>query len=218
MALFESKEKKAARLEAEENAQYEREFEAKQKVKEEKAKVERLIKDIDKSLESMMQKAANAKQEGFEEVYRQCVLFIKTAKARKKQAKMFLFQMEAMEEMRAISKSSNELLGSINNIMNSLGKLSIDKSVMMNAQKDFSSTQRELNRQSATLDQFLSGMEMNIDDTDVSGDQFSDSAIENEISAFMQGGSVGVSSQSSAPTSSSKPNDLDDIKKMLSTM
>ena len=166
----------------------------------------------------MMQKAANAKQEGFEEVYRQCVLFIKTAKARKKQAKMFLFQMEAMEEMKAISKSSNELLGSINNIMNSLGKLSIDKSVMMNAQKDFSATQRELNRQSATLDQFLSGMEMNIDDTDVSGDQFSDTAIENEISSFMQGGSVGAPAQSTAPASSSKVNDLDDIKKMLSSM
>lgn len=218
MALFESKDKKAARLEAEENAKYEKEFEAKQRVKEEKAKVERLIKDIDKSLESMMQKAANAKQEGFEEVYRQCVLFIKTAKARKKQAKMFLFQMEAMEEMKAISQSSNQLLGSINNIMNSLGKLSIDKSVMMNAQKDFSATQRELNRQSATLDQFLSGMEMNIDDTDVSGDQFSDTAIENEISAFMQGGSVSAPTQSTAPASSSKVNDLDDIKKMLSSM
>jgi hypothetical protein len=89
---------------------------------------------------------------------------------------------------------------------------------MMNAQKDFSATQRELNRQSATLDQFLSGMEMNIDDTDVSGDQFSDTAIENEISAFMQGGSVSAPTQSTAPASSSKVNDLDDIKKMLSSM
>ena len=209
--IFENKKKKEARLEAEEAKRQEAEYEAKYKAKQERKKVEKLIQDIDASLVSMLKKAAEAKKEGYVEIYRQCILLIKTARARKKQAKMFLFQMEAMEEMQAISKNSSELLGSINTIMNSLGKLSIDKSVMMNAQKDFSATQRELNRQSATLDQFLSGMEMNIDDSDVDIDQFSDSVIEEEIDNFARGSQEKTSKGSTSSTTSS----IDDLEKQL---
>lgn len=214
--LFGNKEKERQKKEAAEAARMEAEYEAKYKAKQEKKKVEKLVADIDKSLETLMQRAANAKAEGYAEIYRQCILLIKTARARKKQAKMFLFQMEAMEEMQQISKNSNELLGSINVIMNSLGKLSVDKSVMMNTQKDFMAAQRELSKQSANLDQFLSGMEMNIDDSDMDVDQFSDSAIEGDIESYMMGNQIQNSSHTSSPGAMS--NELDDIAKQLSSM
>lgn len=214
--LFGNKEKQRQKQEAEEAARLDAEYEAKYKTKQEKKRVEKLIADVDKSMEQMVARAASAKAEGYTEIYRQCILLIKTAKARKKQAKMFLFQMEAMEQMQELSKSSNELLGSMNTIMTSLGKLSLDKTVMMNTQKDFAATQRELNRQSASLDQFLSGMEMHIDDSDMDTDQFSDSAIEEEIDSFMLGKQINASTVSSTGGGNGK-SELDDIAKQLST-
>lgn len=213
--FFGNKEKEKQRKEAEEAARMEAEYEAKYKTKQEKKRVEKLIADVDKSLDQMMTRAANAKAEGYTEIYRQCILLIKTARARKKQAKMFLFQMEAMEQMQELSKSSSELLGSMNTIMTSLGKLSLDKTVMMNTQKDFVATQRELDKQSANLDQFLSGMEMHIDDSDMDTDQFSDASIEEEIDAYMMGNKINNATVSSGNGGGAK-SELDDIAKQLS--
>ena len=214
--FFGNKEKERQKKEAEEAARLEAEYEAKYKTKQERKRVEKLIVDVDKSIETMLARAASAKAEGYTEIFRQCILLIKTARARKKQAKMFLFQMEAMEQMQELSKSSSELLGSMNTIMTSLGKLSLDKSVMMNTQRDFAATQRELDKQSANLDQFLSGMEMHIDDSDMDTNQFSDEAIEEEIDAYMMGKQI-----SSAPVKSSTVStgnsELDDIAKQLNS-
>jgi hypothetical protein len=125
MALFESKEKKLKRQQAEEDAKANAEFEAKFAAKTEKKKVEKTIAEVDKSLQILMNKAAEAKSKGYEDVYRQCVGMIKITKGRKIQAEKFLFQMDAMQEIQNVSKNSMELLGSMNNIMSSLGKLSL---------------------------------------------------------------------------------------------
>ena len=129
---------------------------------------------------------------------------------------MFLFQIEAMQEMQSISKSSSELLGSMNTIMTSLGKLSLDKSVMLNTQRDFMAAQRELDKQSASLDQFLSGMEMQMDDGDMDLSQFSDSSIEAEIDSLMMGSAIN-SANGNLSSTGNMGSELDDLAKQLSS-
>lgn len=211
--MFNGKEKKLKKSEEEAAAKAEAEFQAKYAAKQEKRKVEKIISDVDKTIQTLMTRAADAKAKGYTDMYRSCISFIKVARARKKQAEVFLFQMEAMQEMQSLSKSSAELLGSMSNIMNSLGKLSLDKTAMLNSQKDFSAAQMELDKQTANIEQFLSGMEMRVSD-DESADQFSDSSIEAEIDSLIMGNSISIAT----PTFDSSTNadsDLDSLKKLL---
>ena len=209
--IFESKEKKQKRLEAEAAAKEEAEFEAKMVAKQEKKKVGKTIEEVDKAMKALMEKAAAAKSKGYEDIYRQCLSLIKVTKARKMQAEKFLFQVEAMETMQSISKGSEGLLQSMNSIMGTLGKLSVDKSVMINTQKNFGETQRKLEMESNNLEQFLSGMEMHFDDG--SSDQFSDSSIEDEVNQFMMGNEIDDSKVS--VSSSGADSELEAMKKML---
>ena len=169
-------EKKQRALEAAEAAKAEAEYNAKYAAKQERKKVEKMVAEFDKSI-----KAASAKVKGYEEIYRQCLMFIKIAKGRKKQAETFLFQMDAMQEMASISKSSTEMLGSMNNIMESLGKISLDRSVISNTQASFRKAEQGLSKQSMAIDQFLGGMEMSFSDEGMENDD----DIENEIGNYI---------------------------------
>ena len=209
--IFESKEKKQKRLEAEAAAKEEAEFEARMVAKQEKKKVNKTIEDVDKAMKALIEKAAAAKSKGYQDIYRQCLSLIKVTKARKMQAEKFLFQVEAMETMQSISKGSESLLQSMNSIMGTLGKLSVDKSVMINTQKNFGETQRKLEMESNNLEQFLSGMEMHFDDG--SSEQFSDSSIEDEVNQFMLGNAIDDSKVS--VSSSGADSELEAMKKML---
>lgn len=209
--IFESKEKKQKRLEAEAAAKEDAEFEAKMVAKQEKKKVSKTIDDVDKAMKALIEKAAAAKSKGYEDIYRQCLSLIKVTKARKMQAEKFLFQVEAMETMQSISQGSESLLQSMNSIMGTLGKLSVDKSVMLNTQKNFGETQRKLEMESNNLEQFLSGMEMHFDDG--SSEQFSDSTIEDEVNQFMLGNAIDDSKVS--VSSSGADSELEAMKKML---
>ena len=174
-------EKKQRALEAAEAAKAEAEYNAKYAAKQERKKVEKMVAELDKSISTLMEKAASAKVKGYEEIYRQCLMFIKIAKGRKKQAETFLFQMDAMQEMASISKSSTEMLGSMNNIMESLGKISLDRSVISNTQASFRKAEQGLSKQSMAIDQFLGGMEMSFSDECMENDD----DIENEIGNYI---------------------------------
>ena len=65
--IFESKEKKQKRLEAEAAAKEEAEFEAKMVAKQEKKKVGKTIEEVDKAMKALMEKAAAAKSKGYED-------------------------------------------------------------------------------------------------------------------------------------------------------
>lgn len=210
MALFESKEKKLKRQQEEEEAKINAEYEAKFAAKQERKKVEKTIAEVDKSLQILMTKAAAAKSKGYEDVYRQCVGMIKITKGRKMQAEKFLFQMDAMQEIQNVSKSSMDLLGSMNTIMNSLGKLSLDKSVLLNTQKNFSQAQRELDMQSNTIEGFIEGMTMNMPDDDVLSAGVSDSSIDADIDAMLLGNQI-----NNATVSAPGSDDMADLKKLL---
>ena len=217
MGLFTSKEKKEKAIADAAAAAADAEFQAKFAAKQERKKVEKTIAEIDKSLEGLMRKAAESKSKGYEDVYRQCLSMIKVARGRKMQAEKFLFQMEAMQEIQSISKSSSELLGSMSNIMNSLGKLTLDKNVMMDTQKKFMQTQQELDRQSASIDQFMGGLEMQLPDDVEVGVNFADEDIEADIERFMIEKDIGNLSADSFTSSASSvdiDNELESLKKL----
>lgn len=212
--MLSRKEKLLQKQREAEEARINAEFDAKMTAKQERKKVEKTIAEIDESLKKMLQRAAEAKVKGFEEQYRSCVGMIKLARARKHQAEVFLFQMDTMQEMQSISKSSQSLLVSMGNVMNSLGKLSLDKSVMANTQRDFAAVQRELDRQTGTIETFLSGMEMQLPD-DMPTDYASDDQIDAEIDAIINGGKSGSGASSVSGSSSNDEGSTDEsIEKM----
>lgn len=210
MALFESKEKKLKRQQAEEDAKANAEFEAKFAAKTERKKVEKTIAEVDKSLQVLMSKAAEAKSKGYEDVYRQCVGMIKITKGRKIQAEKFLFQMDAMQEIQNVSKNSMELLGSMNNIMSSLGKLSLDRNVLATTQRNFAQAQRELDVQSNTIEGFIEGMTMNMPEDDVLSAGVSDSDIDADIDAMLLGNQI-----NNATVSAGGADEISELKKLL---
>lgn len=219
--MFNSKEKKLQKEREAEEAKANAEFEARMTAKQEKKNVERKIAEMDKTISNMLSRAADAKAKRYDDIYRQCISMIKIARTRKRQAEMFLFQIEAMQEMQTLAKSSSELLGSMGNVMNSLGKLSLDKTAMMSSQKDFAKVQQELDRQTMSLESFLSGMETQLsDDTfDIESD-ISDSSIEAEIDKLLddRGGLSDLGSGAAERRSSGKTDEtLDGLKQLLNS-
>ncbi|NCA92879.1 hypothetical protein EOM82_06500 [bacterium] len=209
------KEKKQKKEEQAASAKADAEFQAKYVAKQEKRKVEKNIAEIDKSIANFIAKAAEAKAKGYTDIYKKSISFIKTARVRKKQAEMFLFQMDAMQEMQNISKNSSELLTSMNNVMNSLGALSLDRAVVMTTQRDFLKTQTELDKQSDNIENALSGMEMQIMDDD-GLDALSDDGIEAEIAALMAGNSAdALSVGSSVSVEKNADSEMEYLQKML---
>ena len=184
--FFESKEKKQKRQEAQAAARADAEFEARYTAKQERKNIEKKIAETDKALEQLFSKAAETKSKGYSQSYQQYVQLIKIHRARKKQAEMFLYQVDAMQEMQSISANSAELLASMNAIMQSLGSISLDRSVIASTQKNFNEAQRKLDAQAASIEQFLSGMEMRIpDDGDLDTHQYQDATIDAEIDDYI---------------------------------
>jgi hypothetical protein len=186
MGLFESKEKKAKRLEEEARAKADAEYYAKREAEQQKRKIEKMIAETDKSIEELKAQAASAKANGYAPVYKQCVSFIKVAKTRRAQAEMFLAQINAMQQMKKLADNSKALLGSMNSVMNSLGKLSMDPEVMRGIQRDFDTAQMELDKQSDKIDVFLDGIDTSmVDDSEIDSELFSDADIDSEIDALL---------------------------------
>jgi predicted nucleic acid-binding Zn-ribbon protein len=216
-----SKEKKKQMEEAAEQARQDALYEAKIAAKNERKKVEKTIAEIDKSLSGLMTKAADAKAKGYNDVYRQCVTMIKVAKGRKMQAEKFLFQMDAMQEIQNIADSSSSLLASMGNIMNTLGKVSLDKNVMQDAQKNFMQAQRELDMQSNNIERFMGAMEMQLPEDEMAQVGFSDDDIDAEIDAMLLGNAInnatvtpGAAPATAAPGGANIDNEMDYLKKL----
>ena len=181
------KEKRELELqEAREQAEWDAKFAAKQ----EKKKISKLIEDITKSEKDIMANAAVAKSKGYADVYKQQLSALKLARARRMQAEKFLFQIDSMEKMKSIADSSTELLGSMGNIMNTLGRLSLDKDEMRKTQQNFMQTQKNLTQQSMTIEQFFNQMEMMLPEEDEFLEDdggILESGLEDEISAILEG-------------------------------
>lgn len=182
--MFNLKERKKKKEEELSKMKADAEFNAKYTAKQERKNVEKVIVEIDNSIKVFYDKAIEAKNKGYNDMYKKCISFIKIAKMRKKQADMFLFEMDAMQQMQSISKNSKELFTSMKSVMGTLGKLSIDKAVISNMNTDFRKTQAELDKQSSNIEMALSGMEMQITDN-FDDDEISDDEIEMEISGMM---------------------------------
>lgn len=182
--MFNLKERKKKKEEELSKMKADAEFNAKYTAKQERKNVEKVIVEIDNSIKVFYDKAIEAKNKGYNDMYKKCISFIKIAKMRKKQADMFLFEMDAMQQMQSISKNSKELFTSMKSVMGTLGKLSIDKAVISNMNTDFRKTQAELDKQSSNIEMALSGMEMQITDN-FDDDEISDDEIEMKISGMM---------------------------------
>ena len=201
--FFESKKSKEEKQKAAENAKFEAEVNAKIAASTEKKKIEKMVAETEKAIAELTNQAAAAKAKGYEPVYRQCVNFIKVAKARRAQAEMFLAQINMMQQMKKLADNSKTLLGSMNNVMSSLGKLSMDPEVMRNIQKDFTSAQVALDAQNDKLDAFYDGMEMVMpEDTDLDVEQFSDADIDAEIDSLLANNALNNAGVSSGAGSS----------------
>ena len=200
------KERKA--LEAE-KAREQAEWEAKYEAKNRKKEIQKLILEIEKSEKTIIANAAAAKSKGYADVYNVQLSALKVARARKTQAEKFLFQIDTMEEMKSISGNSQKLLSAMGGIMNTLGKLALDKDEMKKSQVNFNSAQKNLDKQSMTIEQFYSQMEMTLpeEESDILGDiGFSGADLEGEISSYMSGGSTGGST--------AQDNSSDEIEKL----
>lgn len=223
MALFggnkETKKEKQARLAQEaEDAKMQAEFDAKYTAKTKKKEVQKMIAAIDKTEKELIASAASAKAKGYADVYKNIVSSIKIARARKMQAEKFLFQIDSMEKMKSISDSSVGLLGAMNEIMGTLGKLSIDPAAMMESSKNFAKTQQLLEKQGMQIEQVTSSMEMVMpDDAELSDMGLTNSdVIDGEIDRFIIEQSGAFSAGIGAPAGAAASNaDTDDLKKLL---
>ena len=206
MSKEEKEELKRKEQEAAANAKQEAEWKAKYTAKTKKKEVMKLIEEINQKEQALIKGAAEAKAKGFMDVYRNQISFIKVARARKMQAEKFLFQVDAMETMKSIADSSSGLLDAMGAIAGTLGALTIDKNAMLEVQKNFSKTQEQLDRQNMLLDEFTSGMEMSMDEVDVSdldSTGLKDQDIANDIDLYLSasGNNVDLSAYEKYATS-----------------
>lgn len=204
------KEKKELEAKA---AREQAEWDAKYAARQEKKNIQKLISEIEKKEKEIIANAAAAKAKGYGDVYKIQLSALKVARARRVQAEKFLFQIDAMESMKSLSASSQALLGSMGNIMGSLGKLSLDKDEMKKNQMGFAMAQKNLEQQSQSIEQFFSQMEMVLPDEDdeIIGDVgFTSDSLDSEINAYMQNGGT-VSNDSAMNDEISK------LTEMLST-
>ena len=206
------KEKKALEAQAaREQAEWDAKYEAKAKKKE----IQKLIVEIDKTEKEIIANAAAAKTKGYSDVYRVQLSALKVARARKAQAEKFLFQIDTMEKMKSIGDSSQKLLGAMGSIMDTLGKLTLDKNEMKASQMNFMSAQKNLDQQSRTIEQFFSQMEMSLpeeDDEIVADVGYSTDALEKEVDSFISG-DVGYGGN----VSSAASDEMDQLRNILNS-
>ena len=206
------KERKALEeAKAREQAEWEAKYEAKNRKKE----IQKLIAEIEKSERVIIANAAAAKAKGYSDVYSVQLSALKVARARKTQAEKFPFQIDTMEQMKSISGNSQKLLSAMGGIMNTLGKLALDKDEMKKSQVNFNSAQKNLDKQSMTIEQFYSQLEMTLpeEESDILGDiGFSGADLEGEISSYMSGESSGGSA-----SSTDSGDEIEKLRAMLGT-
>ena len=213
-------EKKLSRKEKKEldaqKAREDAEWEAKYKLKIARRDVTKMIAEMQKCEAGFIQNAANARMEGYEDSYRQQIGCLKLARARIAQAKKFLYQMDAMENMKKLTDSSSKMLSTMGDIMGSLGKLTLDKEAMRNSQREFAETTKNLETQSMTIDAFLSGMEFSMPDDDsllMGSGMTSDDAYDDEISRFIVDNNLSATNIGAKTNSASA--ELADLEKAL---
>lgn len=179
------KERKAAEAE---RVKEEAEWEAKQAASKAKRDAKKFIEEISKVEKGIIESAAMAKAKGYADIYRQQLSALKVARARRVQAEKFLFQVDTMEKMKSISAQSSTLLASMNGVMGTLGKLTLDKDEMKRTQQNFAQSQRNLEQQSGSIEQFFMGMEQYLpeEETFVDSDGIMESDLEKEISSFQE--------------------------------
>ena len=213
-ALRARKEKKELEaLQAREQA----ESDAKYAAKIRKREIQKLIGEIEKSEQQIIASAASVKVKGYNDLYRTQLSALKVARARKAQAEKFLYQIEIMENMKTLSDSSTKLLGAMGDIMNTLGKLTMDPAMMKKNQMDFMSAQRNLEQQSFSIEQFFAQMEAGLPDEDdamMMDVDYSHDELDREINAYIlgQGGTVGAPEQN---VSKAANDEMEQLRQML---
>ena len=214
--MLRSKERKRLKAEAEQKAREEEEFNAKYTAKQECRKIEKTIAEMTKKEGILMQKAVEAKQKGQVTIYRNYVSGIKVVRACKQQAENCLAQVDMMQTMQSITGSTKELLGSMGNIMSTLGKITLDKTAIINAEKDFAHAQQELDKQGALLDQYFSGVEMVMPEEESSIAMSGvDKGIDSEIDSMILNNSVCNMSDAGSQSSDSVNDDIAQFQRLL---
>lgn len=202
------KERKAAEAE---RVREEAEWAAKQAAGKAKRDAKKFIEEVTKAERGIIESAAVAKAKGYADVYRQQLSALKIARARRVQAEKFLFQVDTMEKMKSISAQSSTLLESMNAVMGTLGKLTLDKDEMRKTQQNFAQSQRNLEQQSNSIEQFFMGMEQYLPEEEsfIDTDTIAVTDLEQEIADFQSMSAGGTSGAASVDP------DVAEFQKML---
>ncbi len=196
------------------------EWDAKQAAKSSKREIAKLISSIEKNEQQIIANAAAAKVKGYNDIYRTQLSALKVARARKTQAEKFLFQIETMECMKSLADNSQKLLGSMGEIMNTLGKLTLDKNEIKKNQMDFMNAQKTLDQQSFSIDQFFSQMEAGLPDEDdamMMDVDYSHDDLDREINAYILGQNGGVAADGNHSTSSATNDEVEQLRQLLNS-
>ena len=216
-ALRARKEKKE--LEAQQ-AREQAESDAKYAAKIRKREIQKLIGEIEKSEQQIIASAASVKVKGYNDLYRTQLSALKVARARKAQAEKFLYQIEIMENMKTLSDSSTKLLGSMGEIMSTLGKLTLDKNEMKKNQMDFMNAQKTLEQQSFSIEQFFAQMEAGLPDEDDSmmmDVDYSHEELDREINAYILGQNGGVAANGGQNVSAATNDEVEQLRQLLNS-
>ena len=216
-ALRARKEKKE--LEAQQ-AREQAESDAKYAAKIRKREIQKFIGEIEKSEQQIIASAASVKVKGYNDLYRTQLSALKVARARKAQAEKFLYQIEIMENMKTLSDSSTKLLGSMGEIMSTLGKLTLDKNEMKKNQMDFMNAQKTLEQQSFSIEQFFAQMEAGLPDEDDSmmmDVDYSHEDLDREINAYILGQNGGVAANGGQNVSAAANDEVEQLRQLLNS-
>ena len=205
---------------AEQQAKEQAEWDAKQAAKTNKREIAKLIAGIEKNEQQIIANAAAAKVKGYNDIYRTQLSALKVARARKTQAEKFLFQIETMECMKSLADNSQKLLGSMGEIMNTLGKLTLDKNEMKKNQMDFMNAQKTLEQQSFSIEQFFAQMEAGLPDEDDSmmmDVDYSHEELDREINAYILGQNGGVAANGGQNVSAAANDEVEQLRQLLNS-
>lgn len=205
---------------AEQQAREQAEWDAKQAAKTNKREIAKLIAGIEKNEQQIIANAAAAKVKGYNDIYRTQLSALKVARARKTQAEKFLFQIETMECMKSLADNSQKLLGSMGEIMNTLGKLTLDKNEMKKNQMDFMNAQKTLEQQSFSIEQFFAQMEAGLPDEDDSmmmDVDYSHEDLDREINAYILGQNGGVAVNGGQNVSAAANDEVEQLRQLLNS-
>ena len=205
---------------AEQQAKEQAEWDAKQAAKTNKREIAKLIAGIEKNEQQIIANAAAAKVKGYNDIYRTQLSALKVARARKTQAEKFLFQIETMECMKSLADNSQKLLGSMGEIMSTLGKLTLDKNEMKKNQMDFMNAQKTLEQQSFSIEQFFAQMEAGLPDEDDSmmmDVDYSHEDLDREINAYILGQNGGVAANGGQNVSAAANDEVEQLRQLLNS-